>query len=159
MTASTNTLIHDTFTLERRYEARVADVWRAWTDPELRQKWFRGPDDSMMIERQQDLRPGGVEILHGRMASGLETKYVARIHVVVPDRQLVHDYDMHVGGALLSCTLASVEMIADGDHTMLRYTEQGVYFDGHAESPKHRTRGVSWHLDNLRGVLAGLTRS
>lgn len=155
----TTQMIHDTFTLDRTYDAPVADVWHAWTDPELRPKWFRGPDDSVMIERTQDLRPGGVEILHGRHANGVETKCAARIHVVVPNSHMVSAYDLYIGSSLMSVTLASVEMIGDGATTRLRYTEQSVYFDGNPESPKGRTRGVSWHLDNLRDLLASRRRS
>src|SRR5258706_12407433 len=59
------TLIHDTFTLDRTYDAAVPEVWRAWTDPELRARWFHAPEGWKLLERKHDLRVGGNEILHG----------------------------------------------------------------------------------------------
>ena len=143
------TLIHDTFTLDRTYDAAVAEVWRAWTDPELRPRWFHGPEGWQTLERTLDLRPGGGELLRGRTASGTETRFVSTFHVIVPERHIVSAYDMHAGGTLLSVTLATLDLEAAGRSTRLRYTEQGVYFDGNPESPANRKRGTSWHLDNL----------
>jgi uncharacterized protein YndB with AHSA1/START domain len=34
------TVLHDTFTLDRTYDAPAAEVWRAWTDPELRARLY-----------------------------------------------------------------------------------------------------------------------
>jgi uncharacterized protein YndB with AHSA1/START domain len=143
------TLIHDTFTLDRTYDAAVAEVWRAWTDPELRPRWFHGPEGWDLLERTLDLRVGGGELLRGRMPNGTETRFASTFHVIVPDHHIVSAYDMHVGGAQMSVTLATLDLEAAKASTRLRYTEQGVYFDGNPESPANRKRGTSWHLDNL----------
>jgi uncharacterized protein YndB with AHSA1/START domain len=143
------TVIHDTFTLDRTYDATVPEVWRAWTDPELRMRWFHAPEDWKLLERKLELRVGGQEILAGRMPSGTETRFVSTFHVIVPERHIVSAYDMHVAGALISVSLATLDLEAAGRATRLRYTEQGVYLDGDPESPVSRKRGTSWHLDNL----------
>ncbi|HEU4726709.1 MAG TPA: SRPBCC family protein [Kofleriaceae bacterium] len=143
------TLIHDTFTLDRTYDASTPEVWRAWTDPELRARWFHAPEGWQLLERKHELRVGGSEILVGRMPNGTETRFVSTFHVILPERHIVSAYDMHVGGKLLSVTLATLDLEAAGKATRLRYTEQGVYFDGNPESPANRKRGTSWHLDNL----------
>lgn len=143
------TIIHDTFTLDRTYDAAPAEVWRAWTDPELRPRWFHGPEGWQVLERKLDLRVGGNERLVGRMPNGTETRFVSTFHVIVPERHIVSAYDMHVGGVQLSVTLATLDLEAAGRSTRLRYTEQGVYLDGNPESPVGRKRGTSWHLDNL----------
>ncbi|HEX7838452.1 MAG TPA: SRPBCC family protein [Kofleriaceae bacterium] len=143
------TLIHDTFTLDRTYDAAPAEVWRAWTDPELRPRWFHGPEGWQVLERKLDLRVGGNERLVGRMPNGTETRFVSTFHVIVPEQHIVSAYDMHVGGVQLSVTLATLDLEAAGRSTRLRYTEQGVYLDGNPESPVGRKRGTSWHLDNL----------
>lgn len=143
------TLIHDTFTLDRTYDAAPAEVWRAWTDPELRPRWFHAPEGWQVLERKFDLRVGGNERLVGRMPNGTETRFVSTFHVIVPERHIVSAYDMHVGGVQLSVTLATLDLEAAGRSTRLRYTEQGVYLDGNPESPVGRKRGTSWHLDNL----------
>ena len=148
------TLIHDTFTLDRTYDATVPEVWRAWTDPEMRARWFKAPDGWQLLERSYELKPGGREVLRGRMPSGIETHFSSRFHVVVPDRHIVSAYDMHVGGTLISVSLATLDLEATGKATRLRYTEQGVYLDGKPESPGSRQIGTSWHLDNF-GKLFG----
>ena len=37
-------LAHDTFTIERTYEASPERVYHAWTDATGRAAWFIGPD-------------------------------------------------------------------------------------------------------------------
>jgi uncharacterized protein YndB with AHSA1/START domain len=145
----TTTVIHDTFTLERIYPATAAEVWRAYTDPELRQKWFHAPPSWQELERKLRFEVGSGEILRGRMPNGTETKFVSTYHVIIPEQRIVLAYDMYVGGPMMSVTLSTMELDASGTNTRLRYTEQGVYFDGNPESPAGRKKGTSWHLDNL----------
>lgn len=45
-------------TFERTYAAPIADVWRAWTDPELLRQWW-GPEKTTIPECEVDLRIGG----------------------------------------------------------------------------------------------------
>ena len=35
--------VHDTFTLERTYDAAPSRVFQAWADPKQKAKWFSGP--------------------------------------------------------------------------------------------------------------------
>ncbi len=91
--------------------------------------------------------------MRGRMPNGTETKFVARFHVIAPERHIISDYDMYVGGAMMSVTLATMDLAAVGGGTRLRYTEQGVFFDGNPEAPASRKRGTSWHLENLTELL------
>jgi len=150
------TVLHDTFTLDRTYDTSVAEVWRCWTDPELRDRWFRGPDGYQMFERTLDFRVGGGELMHGRHANGMETKFVATFHVIVPEQRVVSVYDLHVGGSLMSVTLATMQLAAAGKSARLLYTEQSAYFDGNPESPANRKHGTSWHYDNLAKVVGSL---
>ena len=45
-------------TFERTYAAPIADVWRAWTEPELLRQWW-GPEKTFIEECDVDLRVGG----------------------------------------------------------------------------------------------------
>lgn len=45
-------------TFERTYDAPLATVWQAWTDPEMLKKWW-GPNDVIVPECELDLRKGG----------------------------------------------------------------------------------------------------
>jgi uncharacterized protein YndB with AHSA1/START domain len=142
-------VIHDTFTLDRSYDASVAEVWRAYTDPELRQKWFHAPAGWEVLERTLRFAVGSGEVYSGRMPNGTETKFVSTYHVIIPQQRIILAYDMHVGGAMMSVSLATMELEAAGKQTHLRYTEQGAFFDGNPDAPAGRKKGTSWHLDNL----------
>jgi uncharacterized protein YndB with AHSA1/START domain len=43
---------------ERTYDAPLATVWQAWTDPEMLKKWW-GPNDVIVPECEVELREGG----------------------------------------------------------------------------------------------------
>lgn len=148
------TILHDTFTLERTFDSTPKEVWHAWTDPELRTRWFHAPPGWHMIERTLAFKVGGGEVMHGKMPNGTETRFVSRYHAIVPERSIILDYDMHVGGSMMSVSLATLSLEAAGPGTRLLYTEQGVYIDGNPESPAGRKKGTSWHLDNLVELLA-----
>src|SRR4051812_15991582 len=45
-------------TLERVYDAPLASVWKAWTDPEMLKQWW-GPNDVTIPECKVDLKVGG----------------------------------------------------------------------------------------------------
>lgn len=143
---------HGSFTLERTYEASPAQVFAAWADPDLKARWFIGPDDWMPVRRELDLRVGGQELLHGRFAkSGRETLFTARYHDIVAEERLVYVYDMRLAGRLHSTSLATVEMRLQGSRTQLIFTEQVAFLDGTdgPEGTASRERGTAAHLDRL----------
>jgi len=148
-------IAHGTFSIERTYPATPERVFAAWSNIEIKQRWFIGPNEWKLIERSIDLRPGGSEILHGRFPSGLETLYTARFHHVVPNERIVYVYDMHLSGRHHSLSLATVEIDPADGGTRLVYTEQVAYLDGtdSRDGTAGRERGVSVHLDLLKGVL------
>jgi uncharacterized protein YndB with AHSA1/START domain len=150
----TTTIIHDTFTLDRTYDAPVAEVWKAWTDPALRKKWFHGPDGYVESERSIDLRPGGGEVLKGHMKDGTKTSFVSTFHFIQAEHFIVSSYDMELNGKPLSSSLATLHLEPAGKSTRVRYTEQGAYLDGNPEAAASRKGGTSWHLDNLGKLLA-----
>ena len=147
-------IVHDTFTIERTYEASPAEIWRCWTDPELREQWFRGPEGYKTVERTVDFRAGGREVLRGEFPSGMKTHFSSTFHVIVPEQHIVSAYDMSVGGTLLSVSLATMDLTPDGKKTRLRYTEQGVYFAGDPKEAESRKGGTTWHIDNLGELIA-----
>lgn len=56
---------HD-FTIERRFRQSPQQTFRAFADPDLRQRWFRVPDSWTDIEWSLDFRVGGGELNAGR---------------------------------------------------------------------------------------------
>ncbi len=143
---------HGTFTIDRTFDADCGLVFQAWSDPEVKARWFIGPETWSEAERTADFRVGGIEILEGRFESGMRTVYTARFHSIVPDRLLVYAYDMHIDGAHLSVSLASVQFTQLVAGTKMTYTEQAVYLDGEDGSAS-RKNGVTAHFDLLERVI------
>jgi uncharacterized protein YndB with AHSA1/START domain len=148
---------HGGFSIEHRYAAPPARVFAAWSNIEIKAKWFIGPEKWTQIRREQTFKPGGTEILQGRFASGMETHYVARFHDIVENQRIVYVYDMHNRGKHHSLSLSTVEIAPSGGGTRLIHTEQIARLDGTngAEGSAAREHGVGWHLDNLADVLRG----
>jgi len=146
-------LVHDTFTLERTYDTSVHRLYEAWADPELKAKWFAGPEGWTELERKSDFRVGGVDMTHGRHAGNVDSRCVATYHEIVPNERIVFVYDMHVNGALISVTLATAAFVGKGKSAQLVYTEQSVYFDTPfapaGKGPASRKQGTEQLLDQL----------
>ena len=150
-------IVHGSFVIERRYPVTVARAYAAWTDLELKARWFIGPEDWTPIQRTLDVRVGGEEKLHGRFgASGTETLFVARYHHVVPAQRLVYVYDMYVNGLHHSLSLATVEFRSEGEGTLLLFNEQVAFLDGTSADkgvPARKT-GTAAHLDRIVRLFA-----
>jgi uncharacterized protein YndB with AHSA1/START domain len=141
--------VHDTFVIERTYPAAPARVFAAWAEPEAKRRWFGSPD-----EHQLDFRVGGAERLVATTEAGNVYTYEGRYQDIVRDMRIVYSYDMHRDADRISVSLATIELIGSGAETLLRYTEQGVYLDGH-DTAAQREHGTRELLEALAGELAG----
>ena len=140
---------HATFTLERRYRARVARVYRALSDPAAKLMWFNPPEAWGRDEHSMDFRVGGVETSIGGPPGGPVHAFRAIYQDIVPNERIVYSYDMMLDDVRISVSVASFELAADGDHTVLRLTEMGAYLDGFDEGGRLREAGTAVLLDNL----------
>jgi uncharacterized protein YndB with AHSA1/START domain len=138
---------HATFVIERTYDASPARVFAAWAEKSAKQQWF-GPGD----EHELDFRAGGREHLLVRGESATYT-YDALYEDIVQDQRIVYAYNMHRDGVKMSVSVATVELLASGDATQLRYTEQGVFLDG-VDTPAAREHGTKELFDKLGQALA-----
>ena len=144
------------FSINRVYDAPPAEVWAAWSDPAKRAIWFVGPDGWSALERSVDLRVGGAETLRGRVvATGADTLFSARYHVVEPAARVVYTCDMHVAGRHHSVSIATLEFIGDPEGTRLRFTEQLAFVDATdgRSGAIARKRATSAQLERLAAVL------
>jgi uncharacterized protein YndB with AHSA1/START domain len=145
--------VHDSFTIERVYDAAPPTVFRALTDQDAKSRWFAGGNDWEVLERSMDVRPGGRERLKGRWANGTVTLFDATYFDVMPDSRLVYAYDMYMNERKLSVSLATIELLAEGPtQTRLIVTEQGAFLDGH-EDAGSREKGTRSLLDRLGASL------
>ena len=146
-------VVHATLHLERTYDAPVARVWRALTDPAAKQKWFGGsPGRWQLIERRLDVRVGGGERVKGRWEGGVVSTFDASYHDVIPNERLVYSYVMHLNEKKISVSLATMELKAEGAKTTLVVTEQGAFLDGYDDAGS-REYGTGLLLDALGASL------
>jgi uncharacterized protein YndB with AHSA1/START domain len=150
-------ITHGDFSIERAYDAPPKRVFAAWSDIEIKQRWFIGPAEWTQTKRELVMETGGHEILRGRFPNGRETSYEAHFYEVIPNERIIYAYDMNLTGVHHSLSLATVEFEPAGTGTRLIYTEQTAWLDGtsRTEGAASRKKGVGWHLDNLDNLLAG----
>jgi uncharacterized protein YndB with AHSA1/START domain len=145
-------VIHSTFSLERRYDVPPARVYSAWSDPAEKQRWFAGQAD----RHELDFRVGGRELVRARR-EGVTMGFDACYRDIVPERRIVFTATLSAGDALATVSLTTVELAPDGEGTRLRLVEQGTFLDGH-EDPSWRERGTGQWLDALGQALADSVR-
>ncbi len=149
-----STVSHDTFVIERTYDAPVARVFRAWADPALKARWFAGSLEALGAGYELDFRVGGREVNRGGPPGGPVYTYESRIHDVVPDQRIVYTYEMYADESRISVSVATIQFRGEGATTQLVVTEQGAFLDGH-DTVTQREEGTRSLLDSLAGTLAG----
>jgi uncharacterized protein YndB with AHSA1/START domain len=143
---------HD-FTIERRVRQSPAQTFRAFADPDLKRRWFRVPDSWADAAWELDFRVGGTEHSTGRDPHGTLHEFRSRYHDIVDGQRIVFAYDLLLDGRLISVSLTTVEVRADGPGTQLVFTEHGAFFDD-LEDPAEREHGTGLLLDALTAFLA-----
>ena len=143
---------HDTIRIERSYPAPPARVFRAWAEPEARERWFVR-EEGWESEYAQDFRVGGQEEGWFRRPGG--DRYVNRTlyQDIVPDGRIVFAYTMAREETRISASLATVELVPEGNGTRLRFTEQIALLDG-GDTAAEREAGWRGLLDRLAVELA-----
>ena len=147
-----STVDHDSFVIERTFDIPVDRVFRAWSDPDAKARWFTGSSDTLGDTYELDFRVGGHETNRGGPPGGPIYTYDSVFRDIVPDQRIVYTYEMHADDARISVSVATVEFHAEGSSTRLRLTEQGVFLDGHDTSTQ-REAGTRSLLDSLAGSL------
>src|SRR5215217_5328851 len=97
-------IAHGTFVLERNYPASPARVFRAWSDPAIKQRWF---GDGVTPAKIFDFREGGRELVEsgdGDFQFGFDVRY----EDIVADNRIIYTYYMTMGGKRISVSVAAV---------------------------------------------------
>lgn len=150
MTLSTEA--HDTFVIERTYDVPIAQVFRAWSDPKLKARWFAGSTDALDAGYSLDFRVGGREVNRGGPPGGPVYTYESEFRDIVPEQRIVYTYEMCADGNRISVSVATVQFRSQGATTHLILTEQGVFLDGH-DTAAQREEGTRSMMDSLGAVL------
>jgi uncharacterized protein YndB with AHSA1/START domain len=154
MKAPTYTVLHDSFSIERTYEASPERVFAAFADQKTKARWFSGPEGWNVSQWELDFRVGGREHNVSAPRGGKDHTFQAIYLDIVPDHRIIYTYDMFIGSTKLSCSLTTIELEPDPafGRTRLLLTEQGAYLDGH-DLPKNREQGTRELLEALARVL------
>lgn len=154
---SERSVTHDTFVLERTYDAPVARVFAAFADWEAKKRWFGGPPDWDEVEAHMDFRVGGREVSKGGPKGGPLHAMEARYYDIVPDERIVYAYEMYLDDKRISVSVSTIELTGEGQRTKLKLTEQGAYLDGFDNGSIRKT-GMSELLDALGESLKTTVR-
>ena len=145
---SDRSVTHNTFTLERTYDAPVARVYAAFADWDAKQKWFASPEGWVQGEAKMDFRVGGSEVNKGGPKGGPMHSFFSRYYDIVPNERIVYAYEMYMDDKRISVSVATFEFEAKGRQTRLKLTEQGAYLDGF-DNGAQREEGTRGLLDAL----------
>ncbi len=146
---SSRSTTHATFVIERSYDASPERVFAAWANLQAKSQWWGTGSE----EHELDFRLGGSEHLLMRTAEGVTYAFDSVYQDIVPGERIVYSYDMHRDETKISVSVATVEMTPAEGGTLLRFTEQGVFLDGH-DDPAAREHGTGELLDAL-GLALG----
>ena len=149
-----STVAHDTFVIERSYDVPIAHVFRAWSDPELKARWFAGSADALGAGYELDFRVGGHEINRGGPPGGPLFIYDSEYRDIVPEQRIVYTYEMFADEHRLSVSVATVQFHDRETTTQLVLTEQGVFLDGR-DTVAQREEGTRGFLESLARFLHG----
>jgi uncharacterized protein YndB with AHSA1/START domain len=142
---------HAAFTIERRLSAPPALAFSGFSKLERKQKWF-GCSPKGEAVHELDFRIGGRELWSGQVhavAHRNETIYFD----IIENERIVFAYSMTFAGHPMSVSLTTITFAADGAGCLMRFHEQGVFFDGAADA-EERERGTAIGLDLYAAALA-----
>jgi uncharacterized protein YndB with AHSA1/START domain len=149
-------VINNTFTIERSYPASVSRVFGAFASQEAKETWGDtgdlGPGGA---QAEFDFRIGGRERF-GFTYQGRTYRYDARYYDIVPDQRIIYSYEMYADDVRISVSVATIQLSGSGGGTALTWTEQGAYLDGidGPHAPELREEGTAEMLDGLTKYLA-----
>jgi uncharacterized protein YndB with AHSA1/START domain len=149
---SKRSVTHSTFVIEHVYDASPARVFQGFADPEIKARWFSGPEDWETTEESLDFRVGGKEVNVGGPKGGPHSAFRATYLNIVPDERIIYSYDMDLDGVPISVSVTTVELRPNGTGTRLVLTEQGAYLDDF-DDPAGREEGTLEALRALEAVL------
>ena len=87
------------------------------------------------------------------MDDGTAYSFDATYQDIVEGERIIYSYDMHRDDVRISVSVTTVEMLAAGEGTLLRFTEQGAFLDGE-DNPEAREHGTGKLLEALGETLA-----
>ncbi|QGZ40523.1 uncharacterized protein YndB with AHSA1/START domain [Pseudoduganella flava] len=149
----------DTFTLERTFAVPLERVFRAFSDPRQKQRWFAEGAQHEIERFDMQFEVGGRELARYRFKPGTPFAGVALesdgyFLDIVPQQRIVTAATMAMAERRFSASLHTFEFFSDGPNaTRLVFTHQAMFGEG-ADGPAVRQAGWRQLLDQLDAALA-----
>jgi uncharacterized protein YndB with AHSA1/START domain len=143
---------HETFVIERSYQAEPARVFAAWSDPAAKRRWFSGSGEAGP-DYELDFQVGGREHNSGGSPGGPVYVYEARYREILARERIILTYDMFIDGRLMSVSLVTVEFRPQEAGTQLTYTEHCAFLEG-SDTLEQRRGGTEQLMDKLQQTLS-----
>jgi uncharacterized protein YndB with AHSA1/START domain len=140
-------IAHGTFVLERTYPATPSRVFRAWSDPAIKRRWFGSGAEPKIFE----FREGGRELVESGEGE-FQFDFDVRYEDIVENVRIIYTYYMTMGGKRISVSVTAIELFAEGDGTRMTVTEHGCFLDG-LDNMEQRRRGTEQLLGALGDEL------
>ena len=118
------------YVINREFDAPVALVWKAWTNPELLARWY-GPGVDTVIH-EFDLKPGGVWRNEMRMSKGSDFSRMDFTEVVSEEKIVYHHASVNESwedapNPMMPTWpqkfLTTITFTANGDKTVVRLSQ------------------------------------
>jgi uncharacterized protein YndB with AHSA1/START domain len=151
-------VIHNTFVIERSYPKPPEIVFSAFADAARRRRWFAEGDTHEVEEFKMDFRVGGADRLRYRMKEGTPIPGMTITNEgiyqeIVPNRTIVMASAMTLGDKRISAALVTIELLSTETGTDLICTHQGAFFEG-SDGPQMREGGWRHLFEKLGKELA-----
>lgn len=155
---SDQSVIHNTFVIERSYPVPVERVFAAFADPGKKRQWFFEGNDHEVEEFQMDFKVGGHDRARLRFKEG--TPIAGRVITnesmyedIVPNHRVVSAYSMSLDEKRFTAALVTIQFLPTEKGTDLIVTHQGAYFEG-IQGPQMLEHGWNTLVDRLGKYLA-----
>lgn len=150
-------VIHNTFVIERSYPKPPERVFAAFADATKKRRWYGEGEHHELEEFEMDFRAGGAERVRSRFKEGTPFPGVELMHEgsyqdIVLNRRIVIASAMSFGGRCVSASLVTFEFLPTDKGTDLICTHQGAFFEG-ADGPQIREGGWRTLLEKLAKEL------
>jgi uncharacterized protein YndB with AHSA1/START domain len=124
-------VVHRSFTIERTYPVTVERVFRGFSDPARKRRWFAEGEGFIVDDYSLEFSAGHFERCRFRFGPGGPPMTFDGVHLdIQPQERIVLAYSMTVGGAPLSASLAITEFVSVKGGTVLRFTEHTAFTNG-----------------------------
>jgi uncharacterized protein YndB with AHSA1/START domain len=156
-TMEEQSVIHNTFVIERSYPVTPERVFAAFADPAKKRRWFAEGHHHDVEQFEMDFRVGGVERSRYRFKAGTPFPGVAMTSEgthqdIVPNQRIVIASTMSIGGNRISSALVTFEFLPTEKGTDLIFTHQAAFFED-ADGPAMRQEGWRKLFDKLAAEL------